>query len=105
MSTNHKAGSRSTHTGPSPSSAAIFQMSAGAFVTSAPPRIDEILMAGHSSRIVRGEKDDERGNVLGDEPPINALCLDDLGLTLRRIPFHLPRRLNVAGDHAIDPDI
>src|SRR3954447_9888974 len=105
MSTNHKARSRSTHTGPSPSSAAMFQMSVGAFVTSAPPRIDEIFVTGHQPRIVGRQEGDERGNVLRGQPPTDALRLDDLGLAFRRVPFHLPRCLDIAGDHAIDADV
>src|SRR4051794_35412230 len=106
MSTNHNARSRSTHTGPSPSSAASGQTSFGSLAAILPPaRIHEMLVTGHSARIVRSEKKDKRGDIFGYQPVLEALRFDDFGFAFGRVPLHLPRRLHVAGDDAIHPDI
>src|SRR3954467_13268778 len=64
-----------------------------------------MLMASHSARIVRREKGDERSNVLGFQPAVDALRIDDRGLAFRSVPLHLARRTNVSRDNAIHPDI
>src|SRR6478672_12568931 len=101
MSTNHSALSRSTQTGPSPSSACSSQTGVGSgSLISAPSCVDEIFVTGDQSCIGRSEEQDQRCNILWNQPTLERLRLDDLGLALRRVPFELPRRAHIARDNA-----
>src|SRR4051812_40996097 len=104
MSVNHNAWSCSTHTGPSPSSARRSHTGRG-WVMSAPPGVDEMLMASDQPRIVRGEEQSEGRNVLRHQPAAQALRLDDLGFAFGRVPFELARGPDIARNDAADADI
>src|SRR5213076_2548495 len=96
--TNHNARSRSTQTGPSPSSAARFQTFLGSLAaTSAPARVHEIFVPGHSLCFVRCEENDKRSDVFRHQAVLDALRADDLGFALGRVPLLLARRLHIAG--------
>jgi hypothetical protein len=50
-------------------------------------RVDEIFVTGEQPAIVRGEEQDHGGDVLGQEPALEALGFDQLGLALGRVPL------------------
>src|SRR4051812_38293412 len=104
MSVNHKAWSRSSHTGPSPSSARKSHSGRGLVMLS-PPGVDEMLMAGHQPGVVGREEQRKGRDVLRSETTAQALRVDDLGLALWRVPFELARRPHIARDDAADADI
>src|SRR3569833_882262 len=101
MSLNQSA--PSTQTGPSPSSAWSAQMLRGAAI-SAPAGVDEIFVPGDELRIVGGQEENHRSDNHRKKPPGKALGVDDLRLALRRVPFELARRADVAGYDAGHPD-
>src|SRR6185369_17993127 len=71
----------------------------------APAGVDEIFVACDEASIVRRKEQREGSDVLRNEAAGQALRLDDLGFPLRRVPFELARRLDVARNDAGDADI
>src|SRR6185437_15969006 len=72
---------------------------------SAPPRVHEILVRGAGTRVVRGQEQRQRGNVLGLDAKFQALLCQYACLLIRSVPEPgLARRTYSAGYDTGDAD-
>jgi len=71
-----------------------------------PTAIDDVVLVGAGAPVVDGEEEDDAGDVVRNELPLEALALHDFGLTFGRQPqILLPLGHDPSGQDGIDPHI
>ena len=72
---------------------------------SSPARIDEIFVAGDQPRVVRCKEQHHCRNVARGQAGPSGIARRRSRPRLRRVPFHLPWRPDVAWNNTVDADI
>jgi len=71
-----------------------------------PTAIDDVVLVGAGATVVGGEEEDDAGDVVRNELPLEALALHDFGLTFGRQPqILLPLGHDPSGQDGIDPHV